>query len=105
MSTGCDGFLQGLALHYTTRHQVSSMNYQAVENLLTQDARLLARRDAPVIDQELEAQRQAALELFFEWQDGMRQFADLMPFVAIVQRKVDLNRDLLRWERRQLEQD
>jgi hypothetical protein len=105
MSTGCDGFLQGLALHYTTRHQVSSMNYQAVEHLLTQDARLLARRDAPVIDQELEAQRQAALELFFEWQDGMRQFADLMPFVAIVQRKVDLNRDLLRWERKQLEQD
>ncbi len=105
MSTGCDGFLQGLALHYTTRHQVSSMNYQAVEHLLTQDARLLARRDAPVIDQELEAQRQAALELFFEWQDGMRQFQDLVPFVAIVQRKVDLNRDLLRWERRQLEQD
>ncbi len=105
MSTGCDGFLQGLALHYTTRHQVSSMNYQAVEHLLTQDARLLARRDAPVIDQELEAQRQAALELFFEWQDGMRQFQDLVPFVAIVQRKVDLNRDLLRWERKQLEQD
>ena len=105
MSTGCDGFLQGLALHYTTRHQVSSMNYQAVEHLLTQDARLLARRDAPVIDQELEAQRQAALELFFEWQDGMRQFQDLVPFVAILQRKVDLNRDLLRWERRQLEQD
>ena len=81
------------------------MNYRAVEHLLTQDARLLARRDAPFIDKELEAQRQAALELFFEWQDGMRQFADLMPFVAIVQRKVDLNRDLLRWERRQLEQD
>ena len=105
MSTGCDGFLQGLALHYTTRHQVSSMNYQAVEQLLTQDARLLARRDSPVIDKELEEQRQAALEIFFQWQDGMRQFQDLVPFVAIVQRKVDLNRDLLRWERRQLEQD
>ena len=81
------------------------MTPKAVEHLLTQDARLLARRDAPVIDKELEEQRQAALELFFEWQDGMRKFADLMPFVAIVQRKVDLNRDLLRWERRQLEQD
>jgi len=81
------------------------MTPKAVEHLLTQDARLLARRDAPVIDKELEEQRQAALELFFEWQDGMRQFADLMPFVAIVQRKVDLNRDLLRWERKQLEQD
>jgi hypothetical protein len=35
----------------------------------------------------------------------MRQFQDLVPFVAIVQRKVDLNRDLLRWEQKQLEQD
>jgi len=76
------------------------MNYQAVEHLLTQDARLLARRDSPVIDQELEEQRQAALDLFFQWQDGMCQFQELMPFVAIIQRKVDLNRDLLRWERK-----
>ena len=81
------------------------MTPKAVEHLLTQDARLLARRDAPVIDQELEEQRQAALEIFFQWQDGMREYQDLVPFVAIVQRKVDLNRDLLRWERRQLEQD
>ena len=93
------GFCRVL-LQYTTRHQVSSMNYQAVEKLLTQDARLLARRDSPVIDQEIEQQRQAALDLFFQWQDGMAQFQDLMPFVAILQRKVDLNRDLLRWERR-----
>jgi hypothetical protein len=76
------------------------MNCQAVEQLLTQDARLLARRDAPVIDQELEEQRQAALEIFFEWQDGMREFQDIMPFCVVLQRKVDLNRDLLRWERR-----
>ena len=76
------------------------MNCQAVEQLLTQDARLLARRDAPVIDQELEEQRQAALEIFFQWQDGMREFQDLMPFCVVLQRKVDLNRDLLRWERR-----
>jgi hypothetical protein len=76
------------------------MNCQAVEQLLTQDARLLARRDAPVIDQELEEQRQAALELFFQWQDGMREFQDIMPFCVVLQRKVDLNRDLLRWERR-----
>ena len=76
------------------------MNCQAVEQLLTQDARLLARRDAPVIDQELEEQRQAALEIFFEWQDGIREFQDLMPFCVVLQRKVDLNRDLLRWERR-----
>jgi hypothetical protein len=76
------------------------MNCQAVEQLLTQDARLLARRDAPVIDQELEEQRQAALELFFQWQDGIREFQDLMPFCVVLQRKVDLNRDLLCWERR-----
>jgi hypothetical protein len=81
------------------------MTPKAVEQLLTQDARLLARRDSPAIDQEIEEQRQAALDLFFQWQDGLAQFQDLVPFVAIVQRKVDLNRDLLRWERKQLEQD
>jgi hypothetical protein len=75
------------------------MTPKVVEQLLTQDARLLARRDSPVIDQELEKQRQAALDLFFQWQDGMRQFEDLMPFCVVLQRKVDLNRDLLRWER------
>ena len=75
------------------------MTPKAVEHLLTQDARLLARRDSPAIDQDLEEQRQAALEIFFQWQDGLAQFQDLVPFVAILQRKVDLNRDLLRWER------
>lgn len=65
------GFSAGFSLHYTTRHQLETMTPKAVEYLLTQDARLLARRDAPCIDQELEAQRQAALELFFEWQDGI----------------------------------
>jgi hypothetical protein len=76
------------------------MTPKAVEQLLTQDARLLARRDSPVIDTELEQQRQAALELFFQWQDGLAQFQDLVPFCVVLQRKVDLNRELLRWERR-----
>jgi hypothetical protein len=76
------------------------MTPKAVEYLLTQDARLLARRDAPVIDTELESQRQAALDLFFQWQDGMREFQDLMPFCVVLQRKVDLNRELLKWEYR-----
>lgn len=75
------------------------MTPASVERLLTQDARLLARRDSPCLDQELEEQRQAALEVFFQWQDGMREFQDLMPFCVVLQRKVDLNRDLLRWER------
>jgi hypothetical protein len=75
------------------------MTPKAVEQLLTQDARLLARRDAPVIDQDLEQQRQAALEIFFQWQDGAREFQDLMPFCVVLQRQVNLNRDLLRWER------
>ena len=79
------------------------MTPKAVEYLLTQDARLLARRDAPVIDEELEDQRQAALNLFFQWQDGAREFQDLMPFCAVIQRKVDLNRDLLRWEKQHLD--
>jgi len=79
------------------------MTPKAVEYLLTQDARLLARRDAPVIDQELESQRQAALDLFFQWQDGMREFQDLVPFCIVLQHKVDLNRELLRWERKNMD--
>ena len=79
------------------------MDYQAVERLLIDDARLLARRDSPVIDEELEQERQQALELFFQWQDGMLQFQELMPFVAVIQRKVNLNKDLLRWERKHLD--
>jgi hypothetical protein len=79
------------------------MDYQAVERLLIDDARLLARRDSPVIDQELEQERQQALELFFQWQDGIAKYQDLMPFVAIIQRKVNLNKDLLRWERKHLD--
>jgi hypothetical protein len=75
------------------------MTPKAVEHLLTQDARLLARRDAPAIDQELEAQRQAALEIFFKWQDHACQFEDVIPFCVVLQRQVNLNRDLLRWER------
>lgn len=75
------------------------MTPASVERLLTQDARLLARRDSPVIDKDLEEQRQAALEIFWRWQDGVSQFQDLMPFCVVLQRKVDLNRDLLRWER------
>ena len=75
------------------------MTPSSVEQLLTQDARLLARRDSPVIDKEIEEQRQAALDVFSKWQDGMAQFQDLESFCVVLQRKVDLNRDLLRWER------
>lgn len=76
------------------------MTPKAVEYLLTQDARLLARRDAPVIDQDLEQLRQVALEIFFQWQDGMREFQDLIPFCMVLQRQVNLNRELLKWEYR-----
>jgi tryptophan 2,3-dioxygenase len=38
------------------------------------------------------------LEVFFQWQDGAREFQDLIPFVAILEKKVDLNRSLLKWE-------
>ena len=74
------------------------MSPSSVEYLLCHQARLLARREAPIIDQELEQQRQAALEVFFQWQDGVAQFQDLVPFVAILEKKVDLNRVLLKWE-------
>jgi len=74
------------------------MSPSSVEHLLTQKIRLLARRESPVIDQELENLRQAALEIFFQWQDGLVQFQDLTPFVVILEKKVDLNRSLLKWE-------
>jgi hypothetical protein len=74
------------------------MSPSSVEHLLTQKARLLARRESPVIDRELEDLRQAALEIFYQWQDGLVQFQDLVPFVAILERKVEINRSLLKWE-------
>jgi len=79
------------------------MSPASVEHLLTQDARLLARRDAPIIDQELEQQRQAALEIFFQWQDGVAKFQDLLPVVAVLEKKVNLNRALLKWEQEHLD--
>jgi tryptophan 2,3-dioxygenase len=78
--------------------QTGTMSPSSVEHLLTQKVRLLARRESPAIDQELENLRQAALEVFFQWQDGLVQFQDLVPFVAILEKKVDLNRSLLKWE-------
>lgn len=78
------------------------MSPASVEYLLTQEARLLARRDAPVIDNELEQQRQAALEVFYQWQDGLKQFEDLIPFCVVLEKKVDLNRALLKWEQEYL---
>jgi len=74
------------------------MSPSSVEHLLTQKARLLARRESPAIDKELEDLRQAALEIFYQWQDGLVQFQDLTPFVAILEKKVDLNRTLIKWE-------
>ena len=74
------------------------MSPLSVEYLLTQKVRLLARRESPAIDQELENLRQAALEVFFQWQDGLAKFQDLIPFVAMLEKKVDLNRSLLKWE-------
>ena len=78
------------------------MNVAQVERLLTRDARLLARRDStakhPTIDWTIEEKRQAALELFFQFQDGMRQFEDLLPICCLLQEKVQINRLALKWE-------
>jgi len=78
------------------------MSPSSVAQLLTQDARLLARRNSPSIDQELEAERQRALDLFFQFQDGLLPFTELTPFIVLIQRKVDLNRALLKWEQEHL---
>ena len=73
------------------------MTPKAVERLLTQDARILARRDN-AIDQQIEQQRQAALEIFYQWQDGQVNFKDIVPFCVVLERKVRLNHDLIKWE-------
>jgi hypothetical protein len=41
-----------------------------LEALLTNQARLLARRDDGHIDQAIEQPRQTALEAFWQWMDG-----------------------------------
>jgi tryptophan 2,3-dioxygenase len=82
--------------------QTGTMSPSSVEHLLTQKVRLLARRESPAIDQELENLRQAALEVFFQWQDGLAQFQDLTPFVTLLEKKVDLNRSLLKWEQQHI---
>ena len=78
------------------------MSPSSVEHLLCHQARLLARRESPIIDQEIERQRQLALEIFFQWQDGIKPFDELTPFVTILEKKVDLNRTLIKWEQEHL---
>jgi hypothetical protein len=82
--------------------QTGTMSPSSVEYLLTQKVRLLARRESPAIDQELENLRQAALEVFFQWQDGLAKFQDLTPFVAILEKKVEINRQRLKWEQQHI---
>ena len=78
------------------------MSPSSVEHLLCHQARLLARRESPHIDQEIEQQRQLALEVFFQWQDGVKAFDDLVPFVAVLEKRVSLNHALLKWEQEHL---
>ena len=74
------------------------MTPQAVERMLIDDARLLARRDEQ-LDAELEAERQALLELFYQWQDGAIEFQGLVPFAMVLDKKCKKNRDLIKWLR------
>jgi len=78
------------------------MSPSSVEQLLTQDARLLARRDAPVIDKELEEKRQAALSVFYAWQDGTVGFDTLQTFCLVLEKQVKANKELLKWEQSHL---
>jgi hypothetical protein len=94
-----------LSADFNVCYQLNSvliMNVAQVEHLLTHDARLLARRDSsaqlPCIDWTIEERRQAALELFYQFQDGMARFEDLLPICCILQKKVDINRIALKWE-------
>lgn len=75
------------------------MTPQAVERLLIDDARLLARREDD-IDAELEAERQHCLELFYQWQDGAIDFQGLVPFCVVLDKKCKKNRNLIKWLRK-----
>jgi hypothetical protein len=75
------------------------MTPQAVERMLIDDARLLARREDQ-IDAELEAERQQCLELLYQWQDGAIEFQGLVPFAVVLDKKVQKNRNLIRWLRK-----
>ena len=75
------------------------MTPQAVERMLIDDARLLARRDEQ-LDAELKAERQALLELFYQWQDGAIEFQGLVPFAVVLDKKCKKNRNLIRWLRK-----
>ena len=91
-------------LYYPPSTQLkSTMEVSYVEELLTQRARLLARRDStsahPCIDREIEELRQQALELFYQFQDGMTQFSELMPICMLLEQRVNTNRAFLKWER------
>ena len=89
-------------LYYPRQLNSIVMEISYVEELLTQRARLLARRDStpaqPTIDWTIESVRQEALELFYQFQDGMRTFQDLMPICILLEDKVKANRHLLKWE-------
>ena len=90
-------------LYYPCSTLLNTMEISYVEELLTQRARLLARRNStsahPCIDWSIEELRQNALELFYQFQDGMLQFADLMPICLVLEQKVNTNRALIKWER------
>lgn len=96
------GFSADFTSASTQLNPTRTMSPSSVERLLTQEARLLARRDSPVIDKEIEEQRQAALEIFYRWQDGLAQFQDIVPFCLVLEKKVNLNRALLKWEQKHL---
>ena len=69
-----------------------------------QDLRILARRDWPgPVDQQLESFRLQFFTAFEQWMDGCQ--VDLAPFMERATRVVAVNRDLVRWLKRKLEQD
>lgn len=67
-----------------------------------QDLRLLARRDSPQVDQELELFRLSFIQAFEDWMDGMKEL-DLTPFIVTADRILTSNRDLLKWLKLELE--
>jgi hypothetical protein len=76
---------------------VAQRNTEYIERIIF-DARLLARRDSPCVDGELEDKRQRLLEMYFQWQDGTLEWDALHPLAHFLRKCCAKNALLLKYE-------
>jgi len=72
----------------------------AVYNMI-QDLRILARRDSPMVDRDLEQFRLSFLDAFEAFMDLGK--GDLQPFIVVGNKIISSNKELLKWLKHELE--